>query len=134
MGEEQDSSEIEARLIKAAEERSQDISGMALSTYRQLQPRFMAGLHRISSKGRIRLLKALVDYPINPGKYQLNDIEKELLEVGSMVLESKFILIMNTYAENIGALVDAAESEEVNLTEQEKSELTIMEEEYGKVD
>ena len=115
--------EVEAAMIKAAEERAMDITGMALNTYTQLHPRFMAGLHRISSKGRLRLLKAMVDYPINPGKYLLNDVEKEMLEIGSMLLESKFIMIMNTYAENIDELVEASNSEEVDLTDEEKEEL-----------
>ncbi len=117
--------EIEAAMIKAAEDHSNDITGMAMNTYTQLHPRFMAGLHRISSKGRLRLLKAMVDYPINPGKYLLNDVEKEMLEIGSMLLESKFIMIMNTYAENLDVLVAADNSEEVDLTDVEKDELLI---------
>jgi len=119
-----DPKEIEKQMIAAAEARANDIEGMALSTYRQLHPRFMQGIHMLSSKGRVRLLKALVDYPVNPGKYLLNDLEKEVLEVGSMLIESKFILVMNTYAEHVEELVEAAEGEEVDLTEEEKQELT----------
>jgi len=114
-----DPKEVEAKMIEAAEVRANDVEGMALNAYRQLHPRFMQGLHRISSKGRLRLLKAMVEYPINPGSYKLNDNETEMLEIGSMLLESKFVLIMNTYAEHAEELVEAAEGGPLDVNNKE---------------
>ena len=111
--------EVEQEMIRMAEEHAEDITGMALSTYRQLHPRFMMGIHRLSSKGRVRLLKALMDYPVNPARYQLNEFEREMLEIGSMVLESKFIMIMNTYAENMDAMMQEAEASQETTEEKE---------------
>lgn len=118
-----DPAEVEKKLIEAAEARANDIEGMAWTTYNMLKPRYMSGIYRLSSKGRTRLLKALVDYPINPGKYLLNDMEKEVFKIGSMLLESKFVLIMNEYNNHAEELVNAVESEEVDLTDDEKAEL-----------
>ncbi len=113
--------EVEEAMIKAAEDHAQDITGMALNTYTHLYPKFMAGLHILSSKVILRLLKAIMDYPVNPGRYKLDDFEKQMLEIGSMMLESKFIMIMNTYAENVGELVAADDAAKEVVTEVEES-------------
>lgn len=60
-----------------------------------------------------RLLLKLIEYPLNEKKYQGNRyVEEQAFQIGQRLLESKFLLVMNTYAENIEEMKRLAKEQE----------------------
>lgn len=73
-------------------------------------PKFKAGVLQLSSKQRARLLLALVEYPLQERDYNHNEkLEKDLFNVGMRLLESKYLMIIETYAQNADKLRAALE-------------------------
>lgn len=65
-----------------------------LENYR---PKFVAGVDKMSSNQLRRLLKTLVEYPINDRPYNPKDgEEKAVFMLGTRILEAKHTLIMYT--------------------------------------
>lgn len=124
----QNPEEMEKMLVEEAERQAQikDPVESAATMYGLYAPKFLQGIKRLSSRQRSRLLKALIEYPLNEKKYNhTSQLEKEMMAIGHAVLEAKFLMILATFYNNIDQLTDAANPNiEVDLTDEEKEELS----------
>lgn len=122
-----DVSKIEEKLIEdqSKEEELKDPTEAAAMMFGLYAPKFIQGVEMLSSRGRARLLKALVEYPLNEKKYKhSSQLEKELMSIGHAVLEAKFLMILSTMYNNIEELENAADPNiPVDLSDEEKAEL-----------
>jgi hypothetical protein len=117
----------EEKLLQEAEARANDPLATASLGYGLYSTKFRQGVDFLSSRGAKRLLKALVDKDLTDAAYKLNKTEKMLLELGNYALECKFLMMMQTYNEARDLLQKAADPN-VELTEQEKKDLEIINE------
>ena len=115
-------SDLEKELVKQAEENSLDPMAAASTGHALYAVQFKRGVDMLSSRGAKRLLKALVDDKVGHKKYNLQGIEKTLLEIGNFALECRFLMEMHTYNENAEALARAADPN-VELTKEEEEEI-----------
>ena len=117
--------------IKAIEEKLindhayRDPINAAANMYGLYMPKFKQGVDMLSSKALRRLLKALIEYPLEETKYQHSTpLEKQLMAIGHAVLEAKFLMILQTYNTHMDKLEEALDpNKEADLTEEEKQEL-----------
>ena len=117
----------EDKLLQEAEARANDPLAAASLGYGLYSTKFKQGVEFLSSRGAKRLLKALVDKDLTDGTYKLNKTEQMMLELGNYALECKFLMMMQTYNEARDLLQKAADPN-VELTEQEKKDLEIINE------
>lgn len=119
---------MEEILLKEAEHqaKTKDPIESAATMYGLYAPKFLQGVKRLSSRQRSRVLKALIEYPLNEKKYaHTTQLEKEMMAIGHAVLEAKFLMILATFYNHIDVLSDAANPDKpVDLTEEEKEELS----------
>lgn len=122
-----DTSKIEEKLIEdqSKDLDAQDPTQAAAMMYGLYAPKFLQGVKMLSSRGRTRVLKALIEYPLNEKEYKhSSQLEKEMMSIGHAVLEAKFLMILSTMYNNIEELQDAADpSIPADLTDEEKAEL-----------
>lgn len=114
--------QLENELVKEAQERSLDPVAAAATGYGLYAVKFKQGVDMLSARGSKRLLKALIDDKLGSKKYNLQGIEKTLLEIGNFAMECKFLMEMHTYNENAEELAQAADPN-VELTEEQKEEI-----------
>lgn len=123
-----DTSKVEAKLLEdaAKDTEMQDPTEAASMMYGLYAPKFLQGVKMLSSRGRTRVLKALIEYPLNEKDYEhSSDLEREMMSIGHAVLEAKFLMILSTMYANMDELVDAANPDiPADLTDEEKEELT----------
>lgn len=113
-----DPKQIEADLIRIAEERAQDPTEMASQAYQMYVPHFKRALPKLSTRGLRRVLQFLVLYPLEVESVKsANQFEKEMMQLVNSLVEAKFILLMDSYRKNSEALYDAQNSP---LTQEEK--------------
>jgi len=122
-----DTSEIEAKLIEEQQNESiaSDPTEVAATMFGLYAPKFLQGVKMLSSRGRSRVLRALIEYPLNEKKYAHSSaLEKEMMAIGHACLEAKFLMILSTMYNGIDELEDAANPDiPVNLTDEEKEDL-----------
>lgn len=74
---------------------AEDIAAGMFSLY---LPKFKQAVETLSSRQLRRLLKMLVEYPLNEREYQpKNQVEKNAFLVGNKLLEAKFMMILTTH-------------------------------------
>ena len=120
---EQDIKEIEEKLI--ANKSYTDPLNAAANMYGLYMPKFKQGVDMLSSKALRRLIKALIEYPLEEAKYNHSTpLEKQLMSIGHAVLEAKFLMILETYNNHMSELQEALDpNTEAVLTDEEKQEL-----------
>lgn len=122
-----DTTEVEKKLLEEAEQESEfkDPTEVAAMMYGLYAPKFLQGVKMLSSRGRSRVLRALIEYPLNEKKYQHStDLEKQMMSIGHAVLEAKFLMILSTMYSGMDELEKAADPNvPVDLTDEEKEEL-----------
>jgi len=112
----------QAELANAEQNHGADPMVAAANLYGLYMPKFKQGIKSLSSRGRARLLKALIEYPLNEQEYKhSSQLEKELMAIGHAVLEAKFLMILHTYNES-DAIAEALDPT-VELTEEQKQEI-----------
>ena len=108
-------------MIAAAEARAEDPSEMAATMYKLYVPHFKAGLAKLSTRGLRRVIQNAVLYPFEQDDIKTSsEFEKQMVQLMSSLLECKFIMIMDTYRQNLPQLVEAAEQP---LTEDQEKEI-----------
>tara|TARA_R110000868_G_scaffold66014_2_gene196956 strand:- start:1699 stop:2073 length:375 start_codon:yes stop_codon:yes gene_type:complete len=61
-------------------------------------PKFIEGVDQLSSNALRRVLKRLVQYPLNEKAYKATSAgENNVFLVGDRLLEAKFLMLMSTY-------------------------------------
>ena len=120
-----DTSIIEKKLIEEQENDVKDPVEGAAMMYGLYAPKFLQGVKKLSSRGRTRVMKALIEYPLNQKAYNHSSLfEKQMMDIGHAVLEAKFLMIMATMYNNIDSLMDAADPNiPADLSEEEEEKL-----------
>jgi len=100
--------EVENAISGARRESSpEEVSSQLLTIY---TPIYRNLVTQLSQKAMRRLLLKLIEYPLNDKPYtSTSDIEKKTFAIGQQLIEAKFILIMNTYNENIEEMKQLAQ-------------------------
>lgn len=110
--------EIEKEALEQAEKAADDPIAQAATLYGLYMPKFKQGVKKLSSRARARLLMALVEYPLNERQYKhTSKEERELMAIGSAVLEAKFLMILATMHQS--PELNKAMDPNVGLTEDE---------------
>lgn len=102
MSEEKDKKDLEVKEQSVTKDgpntlanNAEDIAAGMFSLY---TPKFKQAVDTLSSRQLRRLLKMLVEYPLNERDYQpKNDIEKNAFLIGNKLLEAKFMMILTTH-------------------------------------
>lgn len=120
--------EVEKEVLEESEQQEyiKDPVDAAATMYGLYAPKFLQGVKKLSSRQRTRVLKALIEYPLNEKKYQhSSQLEKEMMSIGHAVLEAKFLMIMATMYQHMPDLENAADPNiPADLTPEEIEELS----------
>lgn len=116
-----DPKEVEAELVRIAQERAEDPTETAAGAYRTYLPFFKANLSKLSSRGLRRLINFCVCYPLEQDDIKAaSEFEKEMMHLTNTLIEAKLIMIMDTYRRNAEQLYDAANTP---LTQEQADEI-----------
>lgn len=116
-----DPKEIEAELVRIAEERADDPAEVAAQTFRIYLPFYRANKNKLSTRALRRILDFLVLYPLESDKTgATSDVEREMMELINTLIQAKFVMILDTYRANAETLYEAANSP---LTEEEATQV-----------
>lgn len=122
-----DSAALEKKMIDDSNKAAADLDPVEVSArmYSTYAPKFLEGVKGLSSRGRARVLRALVEYPLNEKAYKhTSQLEKDMMDLGHACLEAKFLMILSTMFGS-QELDDAANPDiPADLTDQEKEDLT----------
>lgn len=103
-----DAKQIEQEMLQAAQNRAIDPGESAAMVFHMYKPEYLKRIHRLSSKQMRRLLVKLVEYPLNEKELKgFSGIENETFLLGDAMLQSKFIMMQQTYMEGAEELVKA---------------------------
>jgi hypothetical protein len=103
-----DAKKIEQEMLNAAENRAVDPAETAAMIFTMYKPEVSKRLSMLSSKQMRRLLKNLIEYPLNEKEMKtFSKLENEFFMLASSMLEAKFIMMQQTYMESAEQLVQA---------------------------
>lgn len=103
-----DPKQVENELLQIAQNRVEDPMETAAMVFSMYRPEFLKRIPLLSSKALRRVLQLLVEYPLNDKALTSTSLlEKEVVMLGSSMLESKFIMMQQTYLEGAEQLVKA---------------------------
>jgi len=117
--------ELEAELIKEQSQPKDPVEAAAMG-FNLYSFKFKQGVDQLSARGAKRLLKALVDGKLSGKKYNLNQFEATMLEVGTFCMECRFIMELDTY-NNARAVLEKAADPNQELSQEEIDMLQAME-------
>jgi superfamily II DNA or RNA helicase len=116
-----DPAQVEAELVRIAQERAEDPVETAASTYKIYLPFFEANLKKLSVRGMRRLVNFLVKYPLEQDDIKAaNPFEREMMELVNTLVQAKFVMILGTYNEHAEELYEAATTP---LTQEQADEI-----------
>lgn len=117
--------ELLQKELQPSGQAEEDPAAIAAGLFGIYLPRFLALVWKLSSKGRARVLCALIESPLNDAPYNFSSKEeKECFLVGEALLQAKFMLVQASFMENSSALAEAtsASSDAENPVEQKQGE------------
>jgi superfamily II DNA or RNA helicase len=118
-----DPKEVEAQLVKMANERAEDPVETAASTYRMYLPYYEASLKKLSVRGMRRLVNFLVKYPLEQDDIKAaTPFEREMMELTNTLVQAKFVMILATYNEHADKFYEAATTP---LTAEQEAEIAV---------
>lgn len=113
--------EVEDFMVKAAQERAEDPSEMAASAYAMYGPYYKLAVPKLSKRSLRRILDYLIFYPLEKDSVKAaNEAERSVMQLANFLIEAKFIMQMDHYAQNLDKIVEAVETP---LTEQEENDI-----------
>jgi hypothetical protein len=116
-----DPKEIERQLLEEANNRAQDPSEMAATMYSMYVPHYKRVVPKLSTRSLRRILNYLVLYPFEQDSVKpTSELEKEVMQLTSSLIEAKIIMIMDTYRQNAEQLYEAANAP---LTAEQEAEI-----------
>lgn len=116
-----DPKQVEAELVKIAQERADDPVETASSTYRIYLPFYEKNLSKISTRGLRRVINFLVKYPLEQDDIKAaNPFEREMMELINTLVQAKFVMVLGTYQQHAEQLYEAAHSP---LTDEEAAQV-----------
>lgn len=103
-----DGKQIEQDMIKAAENRAVDPAESAAMVYHMYRPEVYKRLPLLSQKAMRRLLQRLIEHPLNDKELKASSkLEQEFFLLADAMLQSKFVMMQQTYMEGAEELVKA---------------------------
>lgn len=123
-----DAKKIEQEMLDAAQNRAVDPAESAAMVFHMYKPEMLRRLQMLSSKQMRRLLRKLVEYPLNEAELKgFSKLENEFFLLSDAMLQSKFIMMQQTYMESAEQLVKAQDEllfgkEETTVTEEQGEE------------
>ena len=119
-----DPKQVEAELVRIAQERAEDPVETAASTYKIYLPFFDANLKKLSVRGMRRLCNFLVKYPLEQDDIKAaSPFEREMMELVNTLVQAKFVMILGTYNEHAEELYEAANTP---LTPEQEAEIATV--------
>lgn len=122
-----DAKAIEQEMLQAAQNRAIDPAESAAMVFHMYKPEVLKRIPKLSSNALRRVLQLLVEYPLNDKKLAgTSQIEKEVFLLADAMLQSKFVMMQQTYMESAEELVKAQDElvfgkeAETVLTEQQE--------------
>lgn len=116
-----DPKEVEAELVRIANERAEDPVETAASTYKIYLPFYEKNLSKISTRGLRRVINFLVKYPLEQDDIKAaNPFEREMMELINTLVQAKFVMILGTYNEHAEEFYEAATTP---LTQEQADEI-----------
>jgi len=104
-----DPKEIEAQLVKMAQERAEDPVETAASCYKIYAPYFKAQLPKLSTRALRRVLEFIILYPLekdSPG--HTSELEREMMELSNTLAQAKFVMLLGHFNEHAEEFHNAA--------------------------
>lgn len=118
-----DHKEIERQMLEAAKNRADDPAETAAMIYTMYKPEFLKRLKGLSSRAKSRVLQLLVEHPLNDKALaSTSQLEREVVYLGTSMLEAKFVMVMNVYKEGAEQLVQAQDEFLFKETEEKQGE------------
>lgn len=114
--------EVEDRLVKEAEATQQDPAEVAATLYTLYLPRFLGAVDHLSARGKARVLKALIQVPLDDDVSFPNDLEREVFAIGDRLLQAKFMLIQASFMDHSEELQKAVDINHTETPEENKGE------------
>lgn len=123
------SDEVNTQAEQMIQEQSSSLSAdpaeMAATLYTLYLPKMIALIDAMSGKGAKRVLKhLLVDKLIDNDLSHPNEAEKNAFFIGDRLLESKYVMILHTFAERAIMELEQSSKEETKENEENVSEAT----------
>jgi len=116
-----DPKEVEAELVRMAQERADDPAEVAAQTFRIYLPFYKANRSKLSSRAKSRILDFLLLYPLETDKHgATSEVEREMMELCNTLVQAKFVMILDTYNKHGQELYNAATTP---LTETEAAQV-----------
>lgn len=116
-----DPKEVEAQLVKIAQERAEDPTEVAAQAYRTYIPFYKAYLPKLTTRALRRVLNFIVLYPLESDKHgATTKEERELMELVNTLVQAKFVMILDTFNKHGDQLYNAATTP---LTEEEANQV-----------
>src|SRR5690349_21560891 len=90
-----DPKQVEAELVKIAQERADDPVETAASTYKIYLPFYEKNLSRLSTRGLRRVINYMIKYPLEQNDAKAaNPFEREMMELINTLVQAKFVMIL----------------------------------------
>ncbi len=105
--------ELEKRMVEAELKRQEnpdpvEVASMLLTLY---TPRYCALVDKLSNRQLRRLAKMLAQHPTGKHYNATDEIEAEAMAIGRNLLDSNFVLVMDTYREHSESIRQQANEE-----------------------
>ncbi len=116
-----DPKQVEAELVRIAQERADDPAEVAAQTYRVYLPFYRMNKGKLSTRALRRILDFLVLYPLESDKANATTKEeREMMELINTLIQAKFVMILDTFNNHGEQLYNAATTP---LTEEEAQQV-----------
>jgi len=116
-----DPKQVEAELVRIAQERAEDPAEVAAQTYRVYLPFYKMNKSKLSTRALRRLLDFLILYPLEKSDPGANTKEeRELMELCNTLIQAKFVMILDTYNKHAEEIYNSATNP---LTEEEAAQV-----------
>lgn len=109
--------ELEKAMVEKASARAEDPEEIAATLFTLYLPRFHALVDGLSNKALRRLIKAIIEHPIEDKPYYIKEqSEKEAFAIANALLDSKYVMIFNAYSSGLDTLVKASEDQATEVS------------------
>lgn len=119
-----DPAQVEKEMLEEAKKATDDPEEVASMLFTLYLPRYFSLVEGLSSNAMRRMLKALVEYPLNDKNYMHSSPkEKEAFNIGLRLLDAKYVMLFSTYSGGLEELhrvaneIETTSEDEVSQTE-----------------
>jgi replicative DNA helicase len=103
-----DAKAIEQEMLEAAQNRAVDPAESAAMVYHMYKPELLRRLPKLSTRALRRVFQLVIEHPLNDKALKATtQLEQEVFMLADSMLQSKFVLMMDTYKDGAEQLVNA---------------------------